>query len=69
MHRLTGQAVYVALSANNLPALAKRQRESHPDAMMLIAADRDNNGTGQLKAEEAAKACGGKTALQPVTGD
>ncbi len=69
VHRLTGQAVYVALSANNLPALAKRLRESHPDAMMLIAADRDDNGTGQLKAEEAAKACGGETALPPVTGD
>ncbi|MDR6297515.1 phage/plasmid primase-like uncharacterized protein [Pantoea dispersa] len=69
VHRLTGQAVYVALSANNLPALAKRLRESYPGAMMLIAADRDDNGTGQLKAEEAAKACGGKTALPPVTGD
>lgn len=55
VHRLTGQVVYVALSANNLPALAKHLRESHPDAMMLIAADRDDNGTGQLKAEEAAK--------------
>ena len=69
VHRLTGEAVYVALSANNLPSLAKQLRESHPDAMMLIAADRDDNGTGQLKAEEAAKACGGKTALPPVTGD
>ncbi|TPE12128.1 DNA primase [Pantoea vagans] len=69
VHRLTGQAVYVALSANNLPALAKRLRESYPSAMMLIAADRDDNGTGQLKAEEAARACGGKTALPPVTGD
>lgn len=69
VHRLTGQAVYVALSANNLTALAKRLRESHPDAMMLIAADRDDNGTGQLKAEEAAKVCGGKAALPPVTGD
>jgi putative DNA primase/helicase len=69
LHRLTGQAVYVALSANNLPALAKRLRESYPGALMLIAADRDDNGTGQLKAEEAAKACGGKTALPPVMGD
>ncbi len=69
VHRLTGQAVYVALSANNLPSLAKRLRESHPAALMLIAADRDDNGTGQLKAEEAAKVCGGKAALPPVTGD
>lgn len=67
--RLTGQAVYVALSANNLPSLAKRLRELHPVAEMLIAADRDDNGTGQLKADEAAKACGGKAALPPVKGD
>jgi len=69
VHRLTGQVVYVALSANNLPALAKRLRESYPDALMMIAADRDDNGIGQLKAEEAAKACGGKAALPPVAGD
>lgn len=69
VHRLTGQAVYVALSANNLPALAKQLRQSFPDALMLIAADRDDNGTGQLKAEDAAKACGGKAALPPVAGD
>ncbi|EMG9219896.1 toprim domain-containing protein [Enterobacter hormaechei] len=69
VHRLTGQAVYVALSANNLPALAAQLRQVYPDALMLIAADRDGNGTGQLKAEEAAKSCGGKAALPPVNGD
>ena len=69
VHRLTGQAVYVALSANNLPALAAQLRQVYPDALMLIAADRDDNDTGQLKAEEAAKACGGKAALPPVNGD
>ncbi len=37
--------------------------------LMLIAADRNDNGTGQLKSDEAAKACGGKAALPPVTGD
>jgi putative DNA primase/helicase len=35
----------------------------------VIAADRDDNGTGQLKAEEAAKVCKGKAALPPETGD
>ncbi|PQY13793.1 primase-helicase zinc-binding domain-containing protein [Cronobacter sakazakii] len=69
VHRLTGQAVYVALSANNLPALAAQLRQVYPDALMLIAADRDDNDTGQLKAEDAAKVCGGKTALPPVNGD
>lgn len=69
VQRLTGQPVYVALSANNLPALAAQLRKTHPDALMLIAADRDNNGTGQLKAKEAANACKGKAALPPETGD
>lgn len=69
VQRLMGQPVYVALSANNLPALAAQLRKTNPDALMLIAADRDDNGTGQLKAEEAAKACNGKAALPPETGD
>jgi len=69
VHSLTGQPVYVALSANNLPALAAQLRKTNPDALMLIAADRDDNGTGQLKAEEAAKASNGKAALPPETGD
>jgi len=69
VQRLTGQPVYVALSANNLPTLAAQLRKTHPDALMLIAADRDDNGTGQLKAEEAAKTCKGKAALPPETGD
>ncbi|MBA0035495.1 toprim domain-containing protein [Pantoea sp. BIGb0393] len=69
VQRLTGQPVYVALSANNLPALAAQLRKTNPDALMLVAADRDENGTGQLKAEEAAKTCKGKAALPPETGD
>ncbi|MEM6048991.1 primase-helicase zinc-binding domain-containing protein [Erwinia sp. P7711] len=69
VHRLTGQAVYVALSANNLPALAERLHAEYPEALVMIAADNDENGTGQLRAEAAAKRCNGKPALPPVTGD
>ena len=69
VQRLTGQPVYVALSANNLTSLAALLRKANPDALILIAADRDDNGTGQLKAEEAAKACKGKAALPPESGD
>ena len=36
---------------------------------MMITADHDDNGTGQLKAKEAAKACGGKAALPSLAGD
>lgn len=69
VHQLTGDTVYIALSANNLPALAQQLRERSQEALMLIAADNDENGTGQGKADEAAQLCNGKPALPPVTGD
>ncbi len=69
VHNLTGDAVYVALSANNLPALAAQLRERFPDALLLIAADNDENGKGQAKADEAALLCGGKAALPAEVGD
>lgn len=69
VHRLNGQAVYVALSANNLPALAELLHAEYPNALILIAADNDENGTGQLRAEAAAKRCNGKPALPPMPGD
>ncbi|WP_207784100.1 toprim domain-containing protein, partial [Pectobacterium polaris] len=56
LHQLTGDAVYVALSANNLPSLARALKTRHPAVTLLIAADRDENGTGQTKAEQAAVA-------------
>lgn len=69
VHELTGDSVYVALSANNLPSLAALLRAQYPDATLLIAADRDDNGTGQDKAEETAQAVNGIVALPPVAGD
>jgi len=69
VHNLTGDTVYVALSANNLPALAAQLRERFPEAQLLIAADNDENGKGQAKAEEATLLCGGKAALPAEVGD
>ncbi|EKN4821491.1 phage/plasmid primase, P4 family [Yersinia enterocolitica] len=69
VHQLTGDDVYVALSANNLPSLAAQLHEQYPAKPLLIAADRDENGTGQIKAEEAAKVCNGVAALPPINGD
>ncbi|NAT79105.1 DNA primase [Dickeya dadantii] len=69
LHRLTGDTVYVALSANNLPSLARELKTRHPAATLLIAADRDENGTGQSKAGQAASAVHGRVALPPVFGD
>ncbi len=34
VQRLTGQPAYVALSANNLPALAMQLRKANPDARL-----------------------------------
>ncbi|HFL6936700.1 TPA: primase-helicase zinc-binding domain-containing protein [Serratia marcescens] len=69
VHHLTGESVCVALSANNLPAMAQQLRTQYPDALLLLAADNDENGTGQTRAAEAAQLSGGKPALPSETGD
>ena len=69
IHALTGETVYVALSANNFPHLAECLREKYPDALLLMAADNDQNGTGQKKAKEAANLVSGKVALPLIAGD
>ncbi|MCC3717067.1 toprim domain-containing protein [Rouxiella badensis] len=69
VHKLTRDAVYVALSANNLPALAAQLRERFPEAQLLIAADNDENGKGQAKADEAALLSDSKAALPAEVGD
>lgn len=69
VHELKGETVYVALSANNFPYLAQRLRDAYPDALLLMAADNDENGTGKKKAEEAASLTGGKIALPFIIGD
>lgn len=69
VHRLTGETVCVALSANNLAAVAEQLRSHYPDARLLLAADNDRSGTGQIRAAEAATLTGGTPALPPTEGD
>ncbi len=69
VHRLTGEAVCVALSANNLAAVAEQLCSHYPDARLLLAADNDRSGTGQTRAAEAATLTGGTPALPPTEGD
>ncbi len=69
VHRLTGETVCVALSANNLAAVAEQLRSHYPDARLLLAADNDRSGTGQTRAAEAATRTGGIPALPPAEGD
>lgn len=69
IHALTSETVYVALSANNFPHLAECLRKKYPDAVLLMAADNDVNGTGQKKAKEAANLVNGKVAIPLIAGD
>ncbi|HEJ9095964.1 TPA: primase-helicase zinc-binding domain-containing protein [Serratia odorifera] len=69
VHRLTGETVCIALNANNLAAVAQQVRSHYPDALLLLAADNDENGTGQARAAEAAALTGGTPALPPTVGD
>ena len=69
VHHLTGETVMVALSSVNLLSLASLARQKHPACQIILAADRDLNGTGQNKATAAAQACEGIVALPPVFGD
>lgn len=71
-----GVAVAVAFHAGNLPNIAMAMRERYPDKPIFIAGDNDHrkplelgpNGkpkenVGRLKAEEAARLCGGQPLL------
>lgn len=69
IHALTGETVYVAMSANNFPHLAECLREKYPDAVLLMAADNDRDGTGQKKAKEAANLVNGEVVLPLIAGD
>lgn len=54
IHLAYGSTVYVAFSANNLPAVANLVRSHFPDKTLLICADNDE--TGRNKGLEAAQA-------------
>ena len=69
IHHLTGEAVMVAFSAVNFLSLASVAHNKYPGYQLIIAADRDLNGSGQNRAEAAAKACQCDIVLPPVFGD
>lgn len=48
VHHLTGETVMVALSSVNLLSLASLARQKHPACQIVLAADRDLSGDGQL---------------------
>lgn len=69
VHHLTGETVMVALSSVNLLSLASLARHKYPACQIVLAADRDLSGDGQIKAAAAAESCEGVVALPPVFGD
>jgi putative DNA primase/helicase len=68
VHEATGHAVAVAFDAGNLESVARALRDKFPRTLIVIAADNDASGTGQTKAEAAARAVGGLIALPAEKG-
>ena len=62
VRRATGYNIIAALSASNLPLMAKIARERSPDALLLIAADDDEVG---MKAAREASALTGARIVAP----
>lgn len=69
IHYLTGEAVMVAFSSVNFLSLSSVAHNKYPGYQLIIAADRDLNGSGQSRAETAAKASQCDIVLPPVFGD
>ncbi|MEQ1484529.1 toprim domain-containing protein [Methyloglobulus sp.] len=64
LNEQTFYAVYVAFDAGNLTDVAvlatKQTAKSNLSTEVIVCGDNDESGIGQLKAREAALACGGK---------
>jgi putative DNA primase/helicase len=58
-----------AFNAGNLLAVAKALRKSYPFAQIVIAADNDVSGAGQVAAQLAAKAVGASVSMPQFTDD
>ncbi len=68
LHESTGHYVIVAFDAGNLKSVGSVIRAKYPDAEIIIAGDNDESGIGQLKANAAALAIGGKVLIPPKSG-
>ena len=68
LHESTGKQTIIAFDAGNLEAVGRAIRAKYPDAEIIIAGDNDESGIGQLKANAAALAIGGKVLIPPKSG-
>lgn len=70
IHEVSGRPVYIAYSANNLPAVAGQMREKHGLSQdIIIVADNDASNVGRNKADEAAAKHGARIVMPPTAGD
>jgi putative DNA primase/helicase len=65
----TNHFTIVALDAGNLTTVAKSISAIAPDATIIICADNDISGLGEIKAREAAMAINCKYIIPPTSGD
>lgn len=65
----TGYLTAIAFDAGNLESVAITIKALAPDAELIIMADNDESGVGQIKARKAALAVGGKYIMPPALGD
>ena len=66
VYEVTGDAVAIAFSANNLTSVATTLRQKHPEVELVVAADNDQwtkGNPGQAKALDAAVAAAAKRVL------
>jgi putative DNA primase/helicase len=69
IHETTGDRVFIAFDAGNLPAVAQAVRKLHPAARIVVCADNDRftdkpvKNPGVTKSREAALAVGGFVAI------
>ena len=67
---VTAQAVVVAYSAGNIPAVAQAMRDKFGDMQhIVIVADNDVSGVGKNYAEQAAAKMGARIVIPPEAGD
>lgn len=64
----TGIITIAAFSANNLPWVAKKFRDTYPGKRIIILADNDESGTGLRAAQEAEKQANVEYVLIPGVG-
>jgi putative DNA primase/helicase len=67
IHEVTGKAVFIAYSANNLVNVTGILRQEYDH--VVIVADNDKSGVGLKEAEQAAAKYGARVVMPPIEGD